>query len=132
MLVGFGFALDGSDGEGGAERREGLKGKTLPYWGRRTGLLRCYCVEFEVRRSFAKPIDASMGVARASSVLVRSTEAQHAEYVWMNPVKAGLVERPEEYAYSSARLRNESDAAPYQFEVPRLKAILGARAVPLD
>ena len=52
--------------------------------------------------------------------------------VWMNPVNAGFVERPEEFSYSSARLRNEVDAAPYQFEIPRLKPILGARAVPLD
>jgi hypothetical protein len=35
--------------------------------------VRCYGVEFEVRRSFAKPIDASMGMASPSSVLVRST-----------------------------------------------------------
>ena len=33
----------------------------------------------------------------------------------MNPVKAGLVERPEEYPYSSARLRAEVDPAPQQF-----------------
>ena len=65
---------------------------------------------------------------------IRDAEAyaQHVEYVWMNPVNAGFVERPEEFSYSSARLRNEIDAAPYQFEVPRLKPILGARAVPLD
>jgi putative transposase len=41
--------------------------------------------------------------------------AQHVEYVWMNPVKAGLVERPEEHPYSSARLRSEVDPAPFQF-----------------
>ena len=38
------------------------------------------------------------------------------EYIWMNPVKAGLVERAEEYLYSSARLRAEVDAAPIQFQ----------------
>ena len=38
--------------------------------------------------------------------------AKHVEYVWMNPVKAGIVKRPEEYLYSSARLRNEVDPAP--------------------
>jgi len=42
--------------------------------------------------------------------------AQHVEYVWMNPVKAGFVERPEEYLYSSARLKNEVDPAPSQFQ----------------
>jgi len=60
--------------------------------------------------------------------------AQHVEYVWMNPVKAGLVERPEEYLYSSARLRDEVDPAPLQFHLkgPRLKPILGARTITLD
>ena len=41
--------------------------------------------------------------------------AKHVEYVWMNPVKVGLVERPAEYQYSSARLREEVDASPLQF-----------------
>jgi putative transposase len=41
--------------------------------------------------------------------------AQHIEYVWMNPLKAGLVERPEQYRYSSARLKAEVDPAPLQF-----------------
>jgi putative transposase len=60
--------------------------------------------------------------------------AQHIEYIWMNPVKAGLVERPEEYLYSSARLKTEVDAAPLQFQQrPAAKAsTLSARAVPLD
>ncbi len=43
--------------------------------------------------------------------------AQHVEYVWMNPVKAGLVDRPEDFLYSSARLRTEVDAAPHQFQL---------------
>ena len=43
--------------------------------------------------------------------------AQHVEYVWMNPVKAGLVEQPEEYLYSSARLKAEVDPAPFQFQL---------------
>jgi putative transposase len=49
--------------------------------------------------------------------------AQPVEYVWMNPVKAGLVEQPGEFPYSSARLRAEVDPAPLQFrqETPRLK-----------
>jgi hypothetical protein len=35
----------------------------------------------------------------------------------MNPVKAGLVEHPEEYPYSSARLNAEVDPAPQQFQL---------------
>jgi putative transposase len=42
--------------------------------------------------------------------------AQHAEYIWMNPVKAGLVERPEDCLYSSARWKAEVDPAPIQFQ----------------
>jgi putative transposase len=42
--------------------------------------------------------------------------AKHVEYLWMNPVKAGLVEHSEEYAYSSARLKGEVDPAPQQFQ----------------
>ena len=43
--------------------------------------------------------------------------AAHVNYVWMNPVEAGLVERAEEYLYSSARLRTEVDLAPRQFQI---------------
>jgi len=43
--------------------------------------------------------------------------AQNVKYVWMNPVKAGFVGRPEEYLYSSARLRAEVDAAPPQLQL---------------
>lgn len=46
--------------------------------------------------------------------------AQHVEYVWMNPVEAGLVEQPEEYPYSSARLKAEVDPAPLQFQTGSL------------
>jgi|SRR5580698_9270982 putative transposase len=42
--------------------------------------------------------------------------AQHVEYIWMNPVKAGFVERADEYSYSSARRRAEVDSAPLQFQ----------------
>jgi len=42
--------------------------------------------------------------------------AQHVEYIWMNPVKAGLVEKAEEYLYSSARLNTEVDPPPLQFQ----------------
>ena len=41
--------------------------------------------------------------------------AQHVEYIWMNPVKAGLVERPDDYPYSSARWKADVDPAPIQF-----------------
>jgi putative transposase len=43
--------------------------------------------------------------------------AQHVEYVWMNPVKAGYVVLPEDYLYTSARLRNEVDPAPVHFQM---------------
>ena len=42
--------------------------------------------------------------------------AQHVHYLWMNPVKAGFVERAEDYLYSSARLKGEVDLAPVQFQ----------------
>jgi putative transposase len=42
--------------------------------------------------------------------------AKHVEYLWMNPVDAGLVEHPEDYLYSSARLKAEVDPAPQQFQ----------------
>jgi putative transposase len=50
---------------------------------------------------------------------IRNAEefAQHVEYVWMNPVKAGLVERPEQFRYSSAQLKAEVDPAPLQFQL---------------
>ena len=43
--------------------------------------------------------------------------AKHIEYIWMNPVRAGYVDRPEDYLYSSARCKNEVDPAPTQFLV---------------
>jgi len=43
--------------------------------------------------------------------------ATHVRYLWMNPVEAGLVERAEEYLYSSARLRAEVDPEPRQFQI---------------
>ena len=36
----------------------------------------------------------------------------HRSYIWENPVKAGLTERPELFAWSSAALGMELDAAP--------------------
>jgi hypothetical protein len=50
--------------------------------------------------------------------------AQHVGYLWMHPVKAGLVKQPEEYPYSSARLRAEVDPVRFNFrgdKLPRLK-----------
>jgi putative transposase len=41
--------------------------------------------------------------------------AKDVEYIWMNPVVAGMASRPEEYPYSSARLRGKVDPAPQQF-----------------
>ena len=41
----------------------------------------------------------------------------HHTYIWENPVRAGLSERPELFAWSSASLRTELDAPP-----PGLKA----------
>ena len=60
--------------------------------------------------------------------------AQYADYILMNPVNAGLVDRPEEYLHSSARLREEVDPPPLQFmlKTPRLKPLLNARAVSPD
>lgn len=59
--------------------------------------------------------------------------AHHVEYIWMNPAKAEMVKAPEEYLYSSARLRTEVDPPPIQFIAgPRLKPLAGARGVPLD
>jgi len=42
--------------------------------------------------------------------------AEIVEYLWMNPVKAGFAEQPNEYPYSSARLNAEVDPAPLQFQ----------------
>ena len=47
---------------------------------------------------------------------------KHVEYVWMNPVKACIVKRPEDYLYSSARLRNEADPAPQHFRRTKMEA----------
>ena len=38
--------------------------------------------------------------------------AGHVRYMHMNPVDAGLVSKPEEWPYSSARLTSEVDPAP--------------------
>ena len=37
---------------------------------------------------------------------------RHREYIWMNPVRAGLVRAPEEYAYSSVSGRFALDPMP--------------------
>jgi putative transposase len=64
-----------------------------------------------------------------NTVKSSSEYAQHVEYIWMNPVKAGLAEQPEEFPYSSAQLRSEIDPAPPQFQLsPAAEADLrGAR-----
>jgi putative transposase len=36
----------------------------------------------------------------------------HVEYIWDNPVQAGLVERAEDFPFSSAKLRNAVDEVP--------------------
>ena len=44
---------------------------------------------------------------------IRDTEDKHHHtYIWENPVRAGLSERPELFAWSSASLRVELDAPP--------------------
>lgn len=50
--------------------------------------------------------------------------ARHAEYTRMNPVKAGLVARPQEWMYSSARPMQEVEPAPMQFQKPSAKALV--------
>ncbi|HUJ81321.1 MAG TPA: transposase [Candidatus Acidoferrales bacterium] len=59
--------------------------------------------------------------------------ATHVDYVWMNPVRAGLVERPEDFLYSSARLKEEVDPAPRQYQgIPAAKADSIGAPFPLD
>ena len=48
----------------------------------------------------------------------------HVEYIYMNPVKAGLVADPAEWPYSSARLTQKVDAAPRRFQNPNAKALV--------
>jgi putative transposase len=38
--------------------------------------------------------------------------SQHHEYIWRNPVRAGLVAKPEDYPYSSAQKRFDLDPPP--------------------
>jgi putative transposase len=45
-----------------------------------------------------------------------SDYAKHAQYTRMNPVKAGLVDTPEKWPYSSARLKGEVDTEPAWFQ----------------
>lgn len=47
--------------------------------------------------------------------------AEKAAYIGMNPVKAGYVECPEQFPYSSARLKTEIDPPPAHFQLnPRV------------
>jgi len=48
--------------------------------------------------------------------------SSHVRYTHMNPVEAGLVSKPEEWSYSSARLSAEVDSAPKQFRCASAKA----------
>ena len=48
----------------------------------------------------------------------------HVEYIYMNPVKAGLVTHAKEWPYSSARLTQEVDSAPVHFQKPSAKALV--------
>ena len=50
--------------------------------------------------------------------------ASHVEYTRMNPAKSGLVGQANEWSYSSARLTQEVDAAPRQFQNPSAKALV--------
>ena len=46
---------------------------------------------------------------------------EKAAYIQMNPVKAGYVDHPDEFPYSSARLKAEIDPPPFHFQInPRL------------
>jgi putative transposase len=38
-------------------------------------------------------------------------------YIWMNPVKAGYVDHPDQFPYSSARLKTEIDPPPTHFQI---------------
>jgi putative transposase len=48
--------------------------------------------------------------------------ATHVRYTHMNPVKAGKVSAPEDWPYTSARLRSEVDSPPGQFRFACAKA----------
>ena len=43
--------------------------------------------------------------------------AKLAAYIWTNPVKAGYVDKPEDFQYSSARLKTEIDLPPPHFQL---------------
>ena len=47
---------------------------------------------------------------------------RHVEYIWNNPVRAGLVVRAEDFPFSSARLRQLVDEAPKWLKVRTFKA----------
>ena len=42
---------------------------------------------------------------------------EKATYIQMNPVKAGYVDHPEQFPYSSARLKTEIDPPPAHFRI---------------
>jgi putative transposase len=47
---------------------------------------------------------------------------RHREYIWLNPVRAGLAARPEDYPYSSAGGKVRLDPAPQGLKPPFLSA----------
>ncbi len=52
--------------------------------------------------------------------------ASHIEYIHMNPVRAGLCARPEDYPYSSATCRFELDEVPQRLKPVVLGPVYGA------
>ena len=64
-----------------------------------------------------REINFSLEIWQPSFVNHRIRDAEdykhHHAYIWENPVKAGLSERPEQFAWSSASLGMELDAPPH-------------------
>jgi hypothetical protein len=78
-----------------------------------------------------REINFPLEIWQASFVNHRIRDAEdykhHHTYIWENPVRAGLRERPELFAWSSASLRVELDAPPPGLEnpLPELKSGAG-------
>ena len=75
-----------------------------------------------IKGGFSYRLKSSLAVWQASFTNHRIHDdvdcERHREYIWMNPVRAGLVRSPEEYVYSSANGRFALDPMP-----PGLKPI---------
>ena len=52
--------------------------------------------------------------------------ARYRDYIWQNPVKRGLVQKPEDYPYSSAHPAFELDPAPQRLKPLASAALLQA------